>query len=343
MRWTDFIRDHWIYLSFVCLTAGFGALLLYMVRAEAYFVCFVPAVFLLGSLTALATEFLRKCRFYGQVLDTLDALEEKSLLTELLPTPMDTEEAIFCDVLQITDKYVNDTLAAKKIQSADYREYIELWVHEIKTPIAAARLILENHQSEAARRALDELDNVEAFVQQVLFYTRAGHVEKDYIMKETLLCEIIEGLIKKNARRLIANHVSVEIHHLNLSVVCDTKWVEFILQQILDNSIKYKTDSARIVFSAEEKESNVLLSVWDNGIGISEKDIGRIFEKGFTGENGRRQKKSTGMGLYLCRKLCDKMGLGIAAESIEGTRITLIFPKWNPIGETHETTNLTKL
>lgn len=193
-------------------------------------------------------------------------------------------------------------------------------------------MIIENNKSEVTKSINEELNKVENYIEQALFYAKSNTVEKDYYVKNITLKEIVNDSIKKNKNVLIHEKVSVNIHELEQKVYTDNKWIEFILNQIIQNSIKYrkKDSTLEIEIYAKEKKENVILYIKDNGIGIKKGEITRVFEKGFTGTNGRIiGKKSTGIGLYLCKKLCIKLGIEIELNSIynEGTEIRLVFPK----------------
>lgn len=224
---------------------------------------------------------------------------------------------------------MKDEVADLKRNINDYKEYIETWVHEIKTPIASARLILENDEGYINKSVLEEIEKVEGFIEQVLFYARSSTVERDYIIKKIPLKNSINSVIRKNANILIEKRVKIQLEDIEKKVYCDSKWIEFILQQIISNSVKYMDkDEKYIKIRCLEKDKNIILKILDNGIGISEKSIEKVFEKGYTGENGRKYSNSTGMGLYLCKKLCLKLGLGISIESKlgVGTEVTIVFP-----------------
>lgn len=211
----------------------------------------------------------------------------------------------------------------------DYREYIETWVHEIKTPIASTKLIIENNQNEVTNKIDSQMDRIEGFVEQVLYYSRSNNVNKDYIIKPINLDNVVRNVIKRNYRDFIHKRIKLDIQDIDEIVYSDGKWVEFIINQIIGNSIKYSNNKEQMIRIYSIKKTNsVILTIEDNGVGIVTKDINRVFEKGFTGENGRRFSKSTGMGLYLCGKLCSKLGLkiGIESEVNRGTSVTLIFP-----------------
>lgn len=214
----------------------------------------------------------------------------------------------------------------------DYKEYIELWIHEIKLPIATSKMIIENNKNKTTKKIEEELEKVENYIEQALFYARSNTVEKDYFIKKVPLKEMVNESIKKNKNALIQEKIAINIHEIDLEVRTDNKWVVFILNQIIQNSVKYRNQdrNSQIEIYAKPGKEKVMLFIKDNGIGMKKGETTRVFEKGFTGTNGRLlSKKSTGIGLYLCKKLCNKLGMGIELESTEGegTEICLIFPQ----------------
>ena len=193
-------------------------------------------------------------------------------------------------------------------------------------------MIIENNKTDVTKSIDEEIDKIEDYTEQALFYARSNAVEKDYIIKKTNLEKIVNSVIMKNKNEFIQGKIQLNIHDTNLEVGTDSKWVIFILNQIIHNSIKYKKDNEnlQIEIFAKKQKDNSILYIKDNGIGIRKGEITRVFEKGFTGSNGRiLNKKSTGIGLYLCKKLCDKLGLAIELDSEEnvGTEIKLVFPQ----------------
>ena len=217
------------------------------------------------------------------------------------------------------------------IYGEDYKDYIELWIHEIKIPIATSKMVIENNKNEVTKSINEELDKVENYIEQALFYARSNTVEKDYYIKKTTLKDIVNESIKKNKNALIQEKAVLNIYDLDLEVNTDSKWMIFILNQIIANSVKYKKQSEGLELEiyAKQGKQNVVLCIKDNGIGIKKGEITKVFEKGFTGTNGRLiGKKSTGIGLYLCKKLCDKLGIGLEINSIEseGTEVRIVFP-----------------
>jgi signal transduction histidine kinase len=215
----------------------------------------------------------------------------------------------------------------KNIQS-EYQEYIETWVHEIKTPIASLMLIIDNNEDIVPISMKNEVKKVEDYIDQVLYYGRSNDVSKDYIVKSFDLENVVRNVIRKNASDFINKKIQLDIKNINSQIYSDPKWVEFILNQVINNAIKYsEKEIGKIIIDSNVNKNNIVLSIKDNGVGISIRDINRVFEKGFTGENGRKFGKSTGIGLYLCKKLCDKLGLGLNLISKEnkGTEVRIVF------------------
>ena len=170
-------------------------------------------------------------------------------------------------------------------------------------------------------------------MEQSLYYARSNYVEKDYAIKSCNLKDMVATTLKQHSKQLIENKTAIEMKQLDVTVFTDSKWVQFILGQLVLNAIKYQSPKRplRLTFTAEKEAQHVSLLIQDNGSGIAEQDIGRVFEQGFTGENGRNFAKSTGMGLFICKKLCGKLGLSISLDSVlgQGTTVTITFPVGN--------------
>lgn len=208
----------------------------------------------------------------------------------------------------------------------EYKEYIEQWIHEIKTPITAMKLLCENHRTDWTKELLLELEKTNRFTEQALYYARSEHTEKDYSVREMALSQVVHQAIADNKYLLLQSGMRLEVEEMQDTVYSDEKWVRFILNQLIANAVKYRTEQPVLRISTHKRQDQVVLVVEDNGIGIAASDLPRIFEKGFTGQNGRMVQQSTGIGLYLCKRLCEKLGIGIAAESSEqGTAISLAF------------------
>lgn len=279
----------------------------------------------------IVLEYRKKSNFYNVLKNNLEKLDTKYLISEIINTPDFIEGKILKNTIQETGKSMLENVNSYKQLQEDYKEYIELWIHEIKIPIATSKLIIENNKNEITKSIDEELDEIENYTEQALFYARSNTVNKDYVVTKSNLQEIVNGAILKNKSALLSSKTSIELHDLEREVYTDSKWAVFIINQIIQNAIKYsKIKDRKIEIYAISKRENVVLYIKDNGIGIKKGEITRVFEKGFTGENGRTiNKKSTGIGLYLCKKLCDKLGLGIELNSEKdiGTEVRIIFPK----------------
>ena len=292
---------------------------------------YIPLIIMGLYMISIIIEYFKRKKFYDNLLKILEELDEKYLITEIIKTPNFLEGQILKNSLEQIDKSMLENVNKYKYMTEDYKEYIELWIHEIKIPIATSKMVIENNKNAITKSIDEELDKVENYIEQALFYARSNTVEKDYYIRKVVLKEIVNESIKKNKSSLIQEKISIDIHDLEIEVNTDNKWIVFILNQIIQNSIKYrKKENSVIEIYANQGKENVILYIKDNGIGIKQGEITRVFEKGFTGTNGRlSNKKSTGIGLYLCKKLCNKLGIGIELNSVqnEGTEIRLVFPQ----------------
>ena len=292
---------------------------------------YIPLIIMGLYMISIIIEYFKRKKFYDNLLKMLEELDEKYLITEIIKTSNFLEGQILKNSLEQIDKSMLENVNKYKYMTEDYKEYIELWIHEIKIPISASKMVIENNKNAITKSIDEELDKVENYIEQALFYARSNTVEKDYYIRKVVLKEIVNESIKKNKSSLIQEKISIDIHDLEIEVNTDNKWIVFILNQIIQNSIKYrKKENSVIEIYANQGKENVILYIKDNGIGIKQGEITRVFEKGFTGTNGRlSNKKSTGIGLYLCKKLCNKLGIGIELNSVqnEGTKVKLVFPK----------------
>ena len=213
---------------------------------------------------------------------------------------------------------------AEQKASADYTgmvEYYTVWAHQIKTPIAAMRLNLQSEDTESARKLMGDLNRIEAYVEMVLTFLRLDSNNTDYVIKEYDLDEIIRPAIRKFSRDFILKKLKLEYEPVNFRTITDSKWLSFIIEQVISNAVKYTSEgSVRIYMNVPG-----ILCIEDTGIGISAEDLPRIFENGYTGFNGREDKRASGIGLYLCKRISDNLGHKIYAEPKvgEGTKIFL--------------------
>lgn len=330
MKVRDFLKDHILFISLTLFLCLLEELFFILFDVTLFLKFFIPIATLLIMITVLVSEIFKKKSFYNQLILKLESLDQKYIINELLETPNFLEGQILKEVLDQTGKAMIDHVNQYKFNMQEYREYIEMWVHEVKTPIATSKMIIENNQNETTKSMEEEIDKIDQFVEQALYYARSNHVEKDYAIRKCNLKSIVNQVIRKNKKELLRYQIKIELKELEKEIYTDSKWMEFILNQIIVNSIKYRTqEQPKIEIYARNYKDGISIYIKDNGIGISKKEIGKVFEKGFTGQNGRQNAKATGMGLYLCKKLCDKLGHGIdlISRKDKGTEIRISFPK----------------
>lgn len=274
----------------------------------------------------LLYDYFRKRKFYNELLDKLNTLDKKYLLIEMLLEPNFLEGKILYDVLDEVNKNEHDLISKLKKRQDDFKEYIELWIHEVKLPLAS--LTLMNRKDKSTLRVLKELED---YVEQILYYVRCENANNDYLIKEWDLDTIIKNVALRNKDDLLALNIGFKVDNCNLKVLTDSKWLEFIINQIVSNSIKYKKEKDSLIeITGKDYKNYVTITIYDNGKGISKSDLPRVFNKTFTGNNGRStSSKSTGMGLYLCRELCNKLGhkIEIDSKKDEYTKVTITIYK----------------
>ena len=330
MRYGIYMRERLGQLLFVSGVLATVEIFLLTVRANLVVgiytaLCFYGMYFLVSWL-----EYHRKKIYFLGIRENLAGLDKKYLLPEMLGYPKNQEERLLKEILQDLGKSMTDHVSYYKNAEKEYKEYIELWIHEVKTPIAAGKLMIENHRTAVDMELEEELEKIENYTEQALFYARSAHVEKDYLIRTVSLKELVTQAVKHNKRALIAKGAGIEMEGLETLVYRDEKWLAFILNQILSNSIKYSDkENLRLSFRGSVERERTCLVIEDNGRGIKSTDLDRVFEKGFTGARGKQSAQATGLGLYLCEKLCRRLGHGIEIASAEGEgcRVRLIFPK----------------
>ena len=331
MKFGRFLKDKLLQILLIVFGIVTIEIFLFLYPCDSFIKIYIPAVILGLYFISILFEYTRKNQYYQTICQTLEELEEKYLICEMIKTPNFAEGKVEKEILEQINKSMIEKVNTYKYWMEDYKEYIEMWIHEIKIPIATSKMIVENNKNEITKNIDEELDKVENYIEQALYYARSNTVEKDYYIKKCNLQDMVNEVIRKNKTAFIGEKIAINTHQLEITVNTDSKWIVFILNQIIQNSIKYRKEKGQseIEIDATQGKENVILSIKDNGIGIKKAEIARVFEKGFTGTNGRlSNKKSTGIGLYLCQKLCHKLGIGIELESEEnkGTEVKLVFP-----------------
>lgn len=346
MSYWSYLKSSYLNAFIVAATAMLCCFMLMVAGTGLAIALLVAALIVFAGILESVTSYLQRRSFYRDLSTGAADVEHPLWITEMIHRPDFIEGEIVYDALRAISKAANDDVAEYRRQTTDYREYVETWVHEAKSPLAAAHLTLENlvdavpadGDAEAVLRKADaleeELDRVEGYIEQALFFARSETLDRDYLIRSYSLKALVTAAIKANARAMIAARVAPMRKDLDIEVFTDEKWMEFILGQLIQNSVKYaRPEGAVIEFSGRVLQSGraderIELTVRDNGCGVPEADLPRVFDRGFTGENGRGGKRSTGIGLYLVSRLCDKMGISVRADSTEGEgfAITLVFP-----------------
>lgn len=341
MRLTDYLSDKVIVI--LINMASMMALSLYLILTGNYLtnVILILAAWGIILVTYLSMDYIIKRKYFNKIDDTLKNLDKPYLIAEVMDKGNSIYDKIYRDVIHTSNKSVIEEIRGLKKSQSEYKEYIESWVHDIKTPLTAINLICENNKNDYKKKIQRETGIIENQVENVLYYARMEQVYKDYMIHSVNLKNVVLNSVRRNKLYFIQGKMQVNVEFDDIMVSTDEKWIEFLLNQIFLNAIKYRTnENAHIDITTNKQDKNIELIIEDNGIGIPKEDIGRIFEKGFTGSNGRRDikkdnstdynisKKATGIGLYLCKNLCDKLDIGIRCESEEGryTRMILTFP-----------------
>lgn len=274
-------------------------------------------------------NWLSRKKYFNEIYRILKNLDKPYLISEIMPKSYKLEDKLNKEILKISNKSVIDEINYLTKDKKEYKEFIENWIHEVKLPITAINLICDNNKSDTTKRIKYELSNIENDVEKALFYSRSDNVYKDYIIRKIKLKDIVLNVIQRNKNFLISNNININIDINEEYVYTDDKWIEFILTQVIVNSVKYKNiKSSKIDFSVKKGKNNIKLIIEDNGLGIEKSELSRVFEKGFTGTKGRNNSNSTGIGLYLCKKLSRKLGVFMDIQSKKDffTRVIIEFP-----------------
>lgn len=312
-----FFKYHMGFFGFILLFSGIFviAFALYDIplKAAAYPGILCAVILLLY----LIFDFLKKKREHNIITSMRDFT---SLSTPHLPEASSISEEDYKELVRLLldehRRFEKDTFESYN----DMIDYYTIWAHQIKTPIASMRLTLQEEDTPFSRRLTGELFKIEQYVEMVLAFLRLDSASTDYVLKEYSLDDIIRRSIKKYAGEFIAKKLSLSYTPTDAKVLTDEKWLSFVIEQVISNAIKYTSSGSIQVSVSPEK----VLRIADTGIGIADEDLPRVFEKGYTGYNGRTDKKASGIGLYLCRRICSNLGHNIYAKSSPG-RGTEIF------------------
>jgi len=242
-----------------------------------------------------------------------------------------SQDEIIRDILILKDRIKYDEIESLEENIDEINEYISKWIHEIKIPISICDLITDRLEDiEASKNIRNQMDRINFLVNQVLYSTRANSYSEDLLIQELSLEKLVREGVKKNSYSFITNKIDLELGNLDYNVLTDKKWILYILDQIINNAIKYSREDGKVEVYSDEDEKIINLHIRDNGIGILQEDIERVFNKGYTGTNGREKAyKSTGMGLYFSKKMADKLGhkMKVVSKENEFTEFIISFYK----------------
>lgn len=286
-------------------------------------------VFMIGVVIAILiiTKYLmdwyRKKKYFKIITERVKDLKEPWLIAELLPVSYTIEDEIYQELLRKVGSSAIEEIHKIEDEQKEYEDYIEQWIHEVKTPITSIHLMLENRISENPGLKKDlnvELSRLENDVELALYYARSEQIYRDYLIQKLNVRKVLLKVVNKNRTVIMNSSVAIDLDcDEALYAYGDEKWLVFMLTQVLLNAIKYKAEAdAKVVMRAKRDNKRIVLNIIDNGKGIKKEELPRIFDKGFTGSNGRDNEKSTGMGLYLVHKLCEKLEIDIKADSVYG-------------------------
>jgi len=327
MSFYSFIKDHILPILFFVLADLLCTLFLFIFKASSPLIVVLLFTLFLVEISCLLYEFFRRKSFYDDFTSKLLELDQKYLITEVLMEANFLEGRIMVDSIYEIDKSMLESLNQYKSHIDSYKSYLEMWIHEIKIPLSNILLHIHNQEKDVDPILLDQIKKLEDYMDQILYYSRCEYAEVDYFIKDCSLKSVINHVILRNKDSLLYHDVHIHIENVERNVLTDSKWLAFILNQIIINSVKYQAKN--ITISTKVEENKTILSIHDDGIGILKSDLPSVFEKSFTGKNGRHNTNSTGMGLYICHNLCKKLGhlLTITSTVNQFTEVSITFLK----------------
>lgn len=337
---TNFIKQNYIWILMIVTMSCIHLLYMYLIGARKQDVVYAAV---LDAILLLITVLVGFFRYSSKVKALSNALKRPVEEQAQLPEATDDVEMLYQRLLENQSIARSESESSAAIRQSQMRDYYSMWVHQIKTPISAMKLLLEVEREELGQLICDdeqgqyllsdnmdsfedELFRIEEYVSMALQYQRVSSTENDFVLEKVSVDGVIRDAIKKYAKIMIRRHIGINYSGTGQEVYTDGKWLAFMLEQILSNAIKYTPQGVVTIETAEEKD-RFFITIKDTGIEIKAEDLPRVFEKGYTGYNGHADKKATGIGLYLCRQMADKLGHTIRMESEigKGTKVWIGF------------------
>lgn len=330
MSFKDFLKDklgflvyNFAFLLFTIAVIIFSPIDTLLVDTIVY----ILIVNIAFSLIYILTGYIKKNRFLEKIKNNTFKVSTNDI--ELIKYT--NEEKIYLDIIKDYQNQCDDIIDINTKKFEENKEIMSMWVHDIKIPIAIIKLVLEQNENLIEEKTSDDIDKeifrIENSVERILYLSRLEDFHKDFLIQEVNIEKIIRDIIKKYSKYFISKKIILNLNNLNYTVLSDEKWLYFIFEQLLNNSLKYASIEDNISIYCKTYKNYLQLRVEDTGCGIKKEDLNRIFNKGFTGNNGRNNAKSTGLGLYLVKELCDKLGhkIDVDSEYNQYTKITITF------------------
>lgn len=319
MKFIDFIKDklgllifNFSFLIFTVLVIIFSPLDV-IIFDTIFYITTVNLIFLSFY---LIVSYIRKNKFLHLLKEGVDANSIKYI--SLLK--MSNEEKECLKLIKNHQKQCEDIININTNSFEKNTEILIMWVHDIKMPISIIKLIIERNENAYCEKSLDRIDNelmrIENSVERVLYLSKLDNFNKDFLIHEVNIEKVTREIIRKYSKYFIANKIKLNLENVNFNILSDKKWILFIFDQIISNALKYTQCEDSISIVGEKKDNTLEIIIRDTGCGIKKEDLNRIFDKGFTGNNGRNNAKSTGLGLYLTKELCKKLDHGICVDSV---------------------------
>lgn len=344
MKFRNYCADK---ISIILLNAG-GMLVLSeylsMVGNTASTIILIDVLWFVILCSCFFVGWYTRNKYFTELKKRVSALSQPWLISEVLPVSFHLEDREYQKVIRNIGAIAIEHIHKREDEQKEYEEFIENWIHEVKTPITLLYLMINNNIKDVSikREIVMELKRIENDVESALYYARLGTAYKDYLIQKMSLDAVIKDAVSNNRVLLMSNRFAVMVccpEHI--FIYSDRKWILFMLNQVIINAVKYsKKENAKINIEVIEKDTTTELSIKDNGIGICAEDLTRIFEKGYTGKNGHNNMHSTGIGLYLVERMCEKLDVAVKVDSVEDVYTTISFSFKN---KTYFHENLSKL
>lgn len=261
MKFSEYVRDKWFAISTGFLTCFLAAQFLWIMGTDKLVIAVVAVLYFLGLFCTACYDCFRKKQYYDHLESTWQELEEKSYLSEIIEEPDFYDGRLLYRIIKRNGKYLNDVIADQQLEMMEYKNYVQTWAHEIKTPIAVEHLIIDNHRGPLTSSLEEEVEKIESYVEQMLYYTKSGSLESDYIIQPVSLKHMVMEVIRKNTKMMVAAGILPRLENLDHEILTDTKWMVFILGQIVTNAVKYSDSSKNPAFFSEPKRQR---GIWWN-------------------------------------------------------------------------------